>query len=314
MKKFKTLVLRFRRLQDVLFRPVRRMNWRLFSVFLVISAVYWFLLSLNEGYELERKIKVSYVLAPGKVLPDSVFSDSLYFKIQTKGWFLWNARWSRSIEIPAGISSESEKLFHIKQAIGRNHKKSVELKDMRLIPNPRKRDYGFKHMAVRLNYRLIPAPGYFIKNLRIKPDSVWIFGKKNRLKKINEIGTVRKKIENLKSNRIFSPPLHFPEGIHGFTDKIKLKVEVLPYVSEEKSVPVSLPDTLRNVILFPSQVRVYYKKYLDKNTKNGKARWVIGIELDSTGRYFDAVVVSKPSNVFDVEIEPKKIEYVRIYE
>jgi hypothetical protein len=315
MKAVAHILTRLKEMIRSFFIRFNRSDLKIFGFFLLVSSLYWFFLTLDEGFVIERKTAVHYVTDHNKQLPDSIFTDTLYYKVKTKGWFIFGSDVPKKINAPVEWYNSPGKLKLLENLLYKNTRFKQQLQGTQLIGNPGAQKYAVKKAAVRPDYTFVPKPGYFIKNIEFYPDSIWIFGKKNLLKNVNEISTAKKKIENIQGKRLFSPPLDFPEGIYGVENKIRLRIEAYPFVRKETEVPLQLPDSLKNkLIVFPSSVRIYYKEYIEpgkKNPKNG--HWVVGIKPDTTtDRVFVPVILEKPRRTFDIDVEPGKIEYLYV--
>ena len=61
-----------------------------FLFFLMLSAIFWLILTLNENYEKELKIPVRIVNLPRNVMLTSASVDTVRATVNDKGWVLLN--------------------------------------------------------------------------------------------------------------------------------------------------------------------------------------------------------------------------------
>ncbi len=290
-------------------------DWKTFFIILLISVIYWFLTGINENYRFSYAVTVQYETEDGKKLPDSIFNDTLLVRTQSKMWQNLKRNIPRKIQVPAELYNNPDKKKYIESILTSQSDKWISFDRITWKKNPLTRSYGLKKVPVKLRYRLIPEVGFIIKSVSIDPDSVWIFGNNDHLNDIEYIPTITKKIEHLRNKKLLNPPLVFPSKVYGVTKKVRVKIHTPPYIVEEKEIYLTIPSQWKNkLILFPSKVRVYYKKYIENNSKNSKTdkNWKISIDTTEILKkdYLMPVVLEKPADVFDIRIEPEQIEYL----
>jgi hypothetical protein len=267
---------------------------------------------------LHKTISIRYAL-PGDeelLLPDSVFTDTVSLGLYAKGWQLLRMGNIKEWILPYDMLEQSERKkekFLIEQLENRTGHK-LQIKRITWKTSPRTPYYTAKKVPVSLQYDFRAAPGYHIKDISIIPDSVWIFGPREDIEKIHEILTPHMTLHNIKNDKFLKIPLEFPSGISGLSGKIKVRITVKPFVRKEIEIPVEIPPGWENrLLLFPSSVRIYYKAYpAVTGRKNPVNLWHVRIHPDSIGKttYLTPQISETPPGVFDIQMEPRKLDYL----
>ncbi len=300
----------------IIFKRLKEVQWDTLLIFIIISALYWFLLNMNHEYEINKTLLIRYETPQGNKLPDSIFTDTLRFSIRTQGWHLWKPDLNRKITLPLVSRQSENKKELIRHILIKKAGKKVKISHLQIIPNKNSSRYAIKRLPVILTYDLIPAGGYFIKKMIYQPKHVWAFGEKHIMDNVHEVKTVYQRISRIKNQKVLRPLLNYPAGVHGLTKKILLKIEALPYVRKNTIATVYLPDSLKKkIIIFPSQVKIFYKEYLPhkyNKRKHSKDQWLIGVEWNSKDgkKMLVPVVLKKPENTFGIIIEPDQLDYL----
>lgn len=152
--------------------------------------------------------------------------------------------------------------------------------------------------------------------IQITPDSVTIYGPKNKLKSIDKVYTKNLEMKNINSNIDIDIPLQLDEMVNTNTENINIKVFVEKYTEAVATVKVN--NTSRKKLrLFPDKVRVKYIVSLtDYNIINDKS-FVINIDsadILPENNFLPVYLVDYPNNTKITSIEPKAVEYIIIDE
>ena len=94
--------------------------------------------------------------------------------------------------------------------------------------------------------------------IQITPDSVTIFGPKNKLKSIDNVYTQNVDIKNINSNIDIDVPLQLDEMIKSNTNNINIKVFVEKYTEAIANVKVN-NTSQKKLRLFPDKVKIKYR-------------------------------------------------------
>ena len=77
----------FRSIRDFLFSIMNK-QFFVFLFFLLLSAVIWLIMTLNETYEKELEVPVRITNIPKNVVLTSASIDTIHVTVRDKGWLL----------------------------------------------------------------------------------------------------------------------------------------------------------------------------------------------------------------------------------
>lgn len=169
-----------------------------FVFFVMLSSVFWLILTLNETYEREVKIPARVVGMPKNVVLTSLPTDTIRCTVRDKGWVMASYLYGdglKVISLPfknydrgngSGHVGASELKRHIEQELVISSK-IVSIKPERL-------DFTYnngerKRVPVRWAGRVIPDQLYFIARTVILPDSVEVYASSRKLDSITVVTT-----------------------------------------------------------------------------------------------------------------------------
>ncbi len=267
--------------------------------FILLSAILWFFMKMNDRYAVERYWIVKFS-DHGKILPDSLFSDTIRVKGETTGWNLLNTPEGQVIVMPARAMKDS---VLYREYLNRYLKKMKGLK----FEIKRHKYPPVKKIPVQLLVRVPENQGLKLKKKKIRPDSLWVWGNTpvlDTLKGIHAETVLNGERQGKKKITLKRPP-----GTESAHENVILEYELAPYVTGQKKIRPVVPDSLRGkLILFPPEVTVYYSQWVESGgQKNG---WKIGLEMDLKKGLIRPVVLQKPASVFRVELYPRQLDYL----
>jgi len=184
-------------LKNFLFSRANR-EFLIFLFFLVLSGIFWLLMTLNETYEQEVKIPVRIVNVPKNVVLTSNETDTIRATIRDKGIVLISylygdgvddisvsfKNYSNGSNMGSIPSQELQKLLY--------GKLSASSKVTAIKPEQLEFTYNYgekKRVPIKWSGRVIPEELYFIANVEYSPDSVTIYATPEKLDSINLIYT-----------------------------------------------------------------------------------------------------------------------------
>lgn len=170
----------------------------IFLFFLLLSAVFWLIITLNETYEKELKVPVHFANVPKNVVLTSASVDTTRITIRDKGWIILSYLYGdRALALKlnfknydrgngGGIVSASE----IKRALEQRLESSSKITAIK----PEKLEFFYnngerKRVPIRWTGRIIPEQLYFIAQTVYSPDSVDVYASKEKLDSIRYVYT-----------------------------------------------------------------------------------------------------------------------------
>ena len=254
-------------IRDFLFSKTNR-EFLIFLLFLLLSGIFWLMMTFNETYEKEIVLPVRYVNVPQSAVLTSGESDSIHVNISDKGFSLFAFIYSRdshTIDIdftkyalPDGIGSvPAIDLQHMIEQLLPTSAKITSLKTEKLVfyyNNGEK-----KKVPVRWRGHLKTDPHYFIAKTLIEPDSVTIFASREKLDSIHYVYTRELNYSDIHDTLIVTSELQRMQGVKIVPNRVKINIQT-DVLTEEPidSIPVVGINMPKGKVLrtFPSRVSV----------------------------------------------------------
>ena len=254
-------------IRDFLFSKTNR-EFLIFLLFLLLSGIFWLMMTFNETYEKEIVLPVRYVNVPQSAVLTSGESDSIHVNISDKGFSIFAFIYSRdshTIDIdftkyalPDGIGSvPAIDLQHMIEQLLPTSAKITSLKTEKLVfyyNNGEK-----KKVPVRWRGHLKTDPHYFIAKTLIEPDSVTIFASREKLDSIHYVYTRELNYSDIHDTLIVTSELQRMQGVKIVPDRVKINIQT-DVLTEETidSIPVVGINMPKGKVLrtFPSRVSV----------------------------------------------------------
>ena len=254
-------------IRDFLFSKTNR-EFLIFLLFLLLSGIFWLMMTFNETYEKEIVLPVRYVNVPQSAVLTSGESDSIHVNISDKGFSLFAFIYSRdshTIDIdftkyalPDGIGSvPAIDLQHMIEQLLPTSAKITSLKTEKLVfyyNNGEK-----KKVPVRWRGHLKTDPHYFIAKTLIEPDSVTIFASREKLDSIHYVYTRELNYSVIHDTLIVTSELQRMQGVKIVPNRVKINIQT-DVLTEETidSIPVVGINMPKGKVLrtFPSRVSV----------------------------------------------------------
>ena len=235
-------------IRDFLFSKTNR-EFLIFLLFLLLSGIFWLMMTFNETYEKEIVLPVRYVNVPQSAVLTSGESDSIHVNISDKGFSLFAFIYSRD--------SHTIDLQHMIEQLLPTSAKITSLKTEKLVfyyNNGEK-----KKVPVRWRGHLKTDPHYFIAKTLIEPDSVTIFASREKLDSIHYVYTRELNYSDIHDTLIVTSELQRMQGVKIVPNRVKINIQT-DVLTEETidSIPVVGINMPKGKVLrtFPSRVSV----------------------------------------------------------
>lgn len=297
--------------------------------FVTIAALLWLMIKLSTNYVVTEPLTLNFKDAPSDLVITNE-TQKVNVTLSTSGFELLNYYFKPSSrrkvdisleEVPLHRDSESTYSFSSSYAKDKIAKfltiepNEVSFDDNRIILNMEQLDSI--RVKVTPNIELTYEKQYNRHGkIQITPDSVTIFGPKNKLKSIDNVYTQNVDIKNINSNIDIDVPLQLDEMIKSNTNNINIKVFVEKYTEAIANVKVN-NTSQKKLRLFPDKVKIKYIVSLtDYNIINDKS-FVVNIDTADIlpeNNFLPIYLVDYPNNTKITSIEPKEVEYIIIEE
>lgn len=242
----------------------------IFLLFLVISALFWLGMTLNETYEREYMVTMVLDKVPKNAVITKSIDDTVLVTIRDRGFLHTAYTYSDKLK-----KVKVNFLTYANNKMGKGVVSQVELQKIiykRLYGSskvvsvkPDKMDFTFnyglsKKVPVRLMGSIAPAKSYYLARTRFWPDSVLVYATQAKLDSIKYVMTEEINIENFEDTviRIVSLNKMDEVKISPSTVKIALYPDILTEGSIE--VPITAINMPAGMVLrtFPSKVKVKF--------------------------------------------------------
>ena len=259
----------YQTIKDFLFSNLNK-QFFIFLFFLLLSGIFWLMMTLNETYERELKIPVQIVNVPQNVVLTSTPTDTVKATVKDKGWMLMSYLFGQKISTlklsfknydrgnGAGIVAATDLKRYV-EALLETSSKVTAIK-------PEKLEFFYnngemKRVPVRWTGRVIPEQLYFISQVDYHPDSVSVYASHEKLDSIHYIYTEPLNYAGFRDTLLVSCKLSHPNDVKVVPERIKIGF-MTDVLTEEvmEGVPVKSINVPEGKVLrtFPAKVRVHF--------------------------------------------------------
>ena len=242
----------------------------IFMFFLLLSGIFWLMMTLNETYEREVKIPVYVDNIPKNVVLTSSETDTVRVTIRDKGWMLMSYLYGRrlsALSLPfktydRGNGSGSISSSEIKRLLSLQLESASKISTVK----PDKLEFSYnngerKRVPVRWAGRIIPEQLYFISHVAYEPDSVDVYASKEKLDSIRVVHTEPLNYVGFRDTLMVDGKLSHPKDVKLVPDRTR--ISFYTDVLTEESIDgvsihcINLPQgkVLRT---FPAKVKVNF--------------------------------------------------------
>ena len=295
--------------------------------FVTIAALFWLLIKLSANYTVTEALTINITDAPADlVVVDG--NQELKVTLSTSGFELLNYYFKpasrRKVdisleEVPLHKDSESTYSFSISYAKEKvANYLTIEPSEVSFDENRisiRMEQLDSMKVKVQPNLDLSYEKQYNRHGrVQISPDSVIIYGPKNRLKEIDNIYTEKISIKNVNSNIDVNVPLIIEDMINVDNKDVNIKINVEKYTEAIANVKIE-NNSNKKLRLFPDKVKIKYIVSLTDYNIIKDNSFVISIDtadIAYENNFLPVYLVDYPNNTKIISIEPKEVEYIII--
>lgn len=291
-------------------------TYRNFFYFFLISLSLWFFSRLSDNYAYNLKIPVKYIDKNNKVYPGNFNKDTLTLEIETSGFQLLKIKMKKPIFFYKLENPGTKTWFppHHKKEINGLLGKGVKILEI----NPAKIDIGQQNISqkvvpVKINIDIQFEDGY--KNpgeAKTEPSQIIIYGQKEELKKIEEIGTKPYRFTHVKEDVNEKLELVFPENIQSNTKFVRYRLPVDQLVEKQQKLPVQIPARKEGGewIILPKYALVTYTFFKKDYPEVKNKKLILGINKKDLAEKKEKIrleLVDKPAAILHYNIQPPEV-------
>ena len=241
----------------------------IFIFFLILSSIFWLILTLNETYEREIKVTIKIKGIPKNIVLTSNETDTLRVVVRDKGWLLMRYLYEKNRNINIvfknydhgngyGVVPASD----VKRMINQQLEMSTSISSVK----PDRWEFFYnngerKRVPVRWTGRVIPEQLYFISHVQYWPDSVDIYSSREKLDSINVVYTEMLNYVGFRDTLIVTCKTSHPKDVKVVPDQVRIGfyTDVLTEESID-DIPIKAINMPAGKVLrtFPPKVKVRF--------------------------------------------------------
>ena len=243
-------------------------NAMLFLVFVCVSAVFWFILALNDSAQTHFNVNIRIVNQPDSVTFISDVPERLHVSVSDKGTNLWRNGYLKHPSVNIDFKeysndgvlrySYNDLINSLRETFGGSALiTSVSLDSLQLTytTNPGKK------VPILVNCQVYPASGSTLEgSVKASPGSVYVYGSKEVLDTIKYVSTEPLTLRDLSETTEMEVKIQRLKNARPMPSKVVLQIPIEPLVRKETMVTVDAENVEdgNELLLFPSKVPVEY--------------------------------------------------------
>lgn len=307
-------------------------NLGIFSIFVLFATIIWFLNTLNQEYNTDIKLPVTYYNMPqGKVnisnLPEE-FNVSVkaygydIMKYQLKKNFIPSKLDIGSSKFTPLLKNDTNKYYILTNELVNqienefNGKMKVEyIKPDTLYFNFT--DISLKKVPVTVNADITPESQYIFKeDIKIDPDSVTIEGPLAIIDTIQSVETSFFELKSLSENTIYNAKISEIEYTEIIPSSVDLYVDIEEYTEVRFKIPIEKMNVADSVYLhlFPNYVNIVCKVGLSNynNVKGSDFKVIVDYYsiFEKEGSKLYTQLINYPEAVYEYHYTPEFVDYI----
>lgn len=298
----------------------------IFLFFLVLSGIFWLMMTLDETYERELPVVVHVVGEPKNVVITTNVSDTVYVTVKDKGFVLASYTTSHPLR-PVNLNfatyanrqsghgvvpvSDIQKL--VKQQLAASSSVTA-VKAGRL-------DFYFnygrnKEVRVKLAGNIVPTENYYLAHVKFSPEKVIVYADARRLDSIENVQTEYLNLVDFHEPVTRTVRLKTMVGVKVVPKTVK--VTLYPDILTEKSVevPITAINKPENIIIrtFPQRVKVTFSVGVSMYRMIKPSDFQVVVDYRKISEHpadkCALTIMAKPSLVNNAHLDMDSVDYL----
>jgi hypothetical protein len=313
----------------VLFRRLRLIkidrNLPVFLIFLGLSAIFWFLQTIQENTEVTLSYRLIIEDMPNDVVFTSDMPAEINVSYSSKGWNAFYYKFMRNDnpEIVINFKEVNQKSGKViidantlRRAVMRKKPQGMTFKTT--SPNKIEAYYSngqHKRVPVIFNGRVSTTAGRYQCGTILMPDSVDIYAPKHIYGSINHVKTENVTYTDLEDTLQTRLALLVPRGAKAIPDSVDTRICVDIFTDKTLQATVYSENVPHNKLIrtFPLKVNVTFLVSATLYDEINASDFLLAIdykELSSDSKRCRIHVRQKPGNIRNLRISPETVEYI----
>lgn len=301
-------------------------NATLFIIFVCVSAVFWFILALNDSAQDHFNVNLKILNMPDSVTFISDVPEKIHVSVSDKGTNLWRNGYMRKPSVNIDFKeysndgvlrySYNDLITSLRETFGGSALiTSVSLDSLKLFYTT---DPG-KKVPILIDCQVYPASGTTLEgSVKASPGSVFVYGDKEVTDTINYVKTDDITLRDIYETTEMEVRLQKIRGARVIPSKVVLTIPIEPLVRKEAMITVDTENVPEGeeLLLFPSKVPVEY--YVAMSRLNDDEDNNIQLVVDykdiptTKNNKLQVVTHSYPDRLKNLRIRTDSIEYAVI--
>lgn len=258
---------KYKNFRDFLLRLVNK-EFLIFLFFLVVSATFWFLTSLNEWYEMDIKVPLRLTSVPEQVIITDNLPDTVKVTIKDKGFNLLKYTLNPNthpINLPFNLYKKQQKgKGGITPAEVQKIMKA-RLSETTTILAVKANHWDFyycegtrRRVPIVISGSISPRSSYYVSHTELTPDSIYVYATSEALDTIRAVYTEHLTLNDIASNITRKVKLQKIHGAKLEKEEMSISVFTDQLTEITINVPIKTINVPENVSLktFPARMEV----------------------------------------------------------
>lgn len=308
-------------------KHLKKRKVKIFSIFLLVSSLAWFINKLSESYTSNTTFKLNYYNVPEGYLLKSVTKENLDVKLQAIGFQFLSFGLSAK-EIAIDLSGEEVKNSKFSLSV-KQIQKQVEkaLPNSMVLKDLDKENIDFelvkiitKSIPVNANIKLTLQKNCMLDGaIVLEPNSIEVTGPENEIDTLRNLKTALVELSNIgedfsKRTKIITPKVL--KNTTYSTENIIVKGDVSRF-SEKiiNNIPIKIVNLPKDTIvkIFPDRVKILCKAKLEVLKKISEKDFVVTANYNNMLQGKEKValkIISAPNEVYSAALLENKATYI----
>lgn len=308
-----------------LFKNWKNAKAKRLMFFLVVATIFWVLTKFSREFTSTMHAKIDYENIPETAALAENNKDEITFDLTANGFEILFYKFKKpKIIVPVGkYYSKDERGFKLNKTqllkiIAANFNRNLAITNLSLDElNVHLDPIVLKKIKVIPRTEIKYKDGFkAIDSFKVVPDSVTISGPLGIIKEIHSIATEVVSLKNVEKNISEAVKIETKnkEIVSIKPNTVKVQLEVAEFSQGKFSLPVeviNLPPDLE-IKLVPKSISVSFDVSVNDFTKINKENFRLVCDYSKRNQEENFMVPffeKSPSNVYNVSLEPKKVDY-----
>ena len=255
--------------KNYLFSNVNK-QFLVFLFFLILSGIFWLMMTLNDTYEREVKIPARVTNIPAEKVLTSSATDTIRATIRDKGWVIFAYMYGdelSSVEIPFKSYDRGGGKGYINASdLKRILEQKLQISSKLISIKPERLEFAYNHgehkrVPVRWTGRVMPDQLYFISQTDYSPDSVDVYATREKLDSIRAIYTEPLSHTNFRDSLLVECRLTHPQDVKVVPEHVSIRFYTDVLTEETISgIPIQCVNLPAGKVLrtFPPKAKVHF--------------------------------------------------------